>query len=120
MAETAVEKTIKWLQTDPKLEGFTVTSVVPSTRPGKLILVQRTGGEMTPFVDRATLTIDIITPTQLQADQTAENAVKDRILSMDHIPNVGRASIESAYQQPSVDTKTKQYEINCRVVSLID
>lgn len=115
---TAVEETIDWLKADPRLEKFTVSSVVPSKRPDRLILVQRAGGETTMFVDKAGLVIDIQAPTQLEASRTGEGPVKDRLFALPERPNVGQVSIESMFAQATADGRP-QYEINVRVVSLI-
>lgn len=118
--KTSVERTIDWLNSDTNLTGYKATAVVPSKRPKRFITVQRTGGVTSQFVDRAGLTIAVYAPTQQEADETGESVVRARLMAMPSVPDVGRVSIESMYEQPDVEAGCPRYEINVQVISLIN
>lgn len=96
---TLTEQIITTLQTAAGLNGYTVSVNVPQSRPDRLITLTRTGGGGNRFFETATYTVDVCSPTQLEADNVGI-IVRATLLDLDRLTSVSRVQVAGEAQMP--------------------
>lgn len=101
MAEPLTLTIMRALRAAPALEGVTVALDVPSDwhAPGRLILVMRTGGPSNRFYEQAAFAIDMLAPTQLEADTLAAS-VRSTLMDMDSSPSIAAVGVTGELENP--------------------
>lgn len=78
----------------------------PENPPSKYVLIQKTAGSMENYIESATLAIQSIADSLLEA-ATINEEVKSYMLQLWEHRDVSRSSLNSNYN--FTDTRTKQY-----------